>query len=60
MSTKSQLTAADLTGLTLDDFKTLTTVNLKTFLNLRGKNSAGGQESLAAKAFSAFCVINCL
>ena len=39
----------------MDDFKTWTTVNLKAFLHLRGKNSEGGQESLAAKAFSAWC-----
>ena len=55
MSSKSEQTAADLADLTLDDFKTWTTVNLKAFLHLRGKNSEGGQESLAAKAFSAWC-----
>ena len=45
---------ADLT-LALDDFKTWATVNLKVFLHLRGKHSEWGQESLAAKAFSAWC-----
>ena len=39
----------------MDDFKTWATVNLKPFLHLRGKNSEGGQESIAAKAFSAWC-----
>ena len=54
MSSKSQHTV-HLADLTLDDFKTWTTVNLKAFLHFRGKNSEGGQESLAAKAFSAWC-----
>ena len=53
MSSESEQTAAELADLTLDDFKTWTTINLKASLHLRGKNSAGGQESLAAKAFSA-------
>ena len=53
ISSESEQTAADLADLTLNDFKTWTTVNLKTFLHLRSKNSEGGQESLAAKAFSA-------
>ena len=55
MSSKSEQTAAELADLTLDDFKTWTTVNLKAFLHLRGKNSEGGHESLAAKAFSVWC-----
>ena len=55
MSSESEQTAADLADLTLDDFKTWTTVNLKAFLHLRGKNSEGGQESLTTKAFSAWC-----
>ena len=55
MSSESEQTAAELVDLALDDFKTWTTVNLKAFLHLRGKNSEGGQESLAAKAFSAWC-----
>ena len=55
MSSESKQTAADLADLTLDDFKTWTIVNLKAFLHLRGKNSEGGQESLAAKAFSTWC-----
>ena len=49
MSSKSEQAATDLAELTLDHFKTWTTVNLKAFLHLRGKK--GGQESLAAKAF---------
>ena len=44
MYSESEQTAADLSYLTLDDFKTWTTVNLKAFLHLRGKNSEGGQE----------------
>ena len=55
MSSESEQTVADLTGLTFDDFKTWTTANLKAFLHHRGKNSEGDQESLAAKAFSAWC-----
>ena len=55
MSSDSEQKAAELADLTLDDFKTWTTVNLKAFLHLRGKNSEAGQESLAAKAFSAWC-----
>ena len=55
MSSETEQTAADLADLTLDDCKTWATVNLKTFLYLRGKNCEGGQESLAAKAFSAWC-----
>ena len=55
MSSESEQTAADLADLILDDFKTWPTINLKAFLHLRGKNSEGGQESLAAKAFSAWC-----
>ena len=54
MSSESEQTAAELADLTLDDFKTWTTINLKASLHLRGKNSEGGQESLAAKAFSAW------
>ena len=42
MSSESEQTAADLADLTLDDFKTWTTVNLKAFLHLRGKNFEGG------------------
>ena len=53
MSSESEQTAADLADLTLGDFKTWTTVNLKAFLHLRSKNSEGGQELFAAKAFSA-------
>ena len=52
MCSESEQTAADLSYLTLDDFKTWTTVNLKAFLHLRGKNSEGGLGTLAAKAFS--------
>ena len=55
MSSESEQTAADLADLTLDDFKTWTTVNVKAFLYLRGKNSEGGQESLADKAFCTWC-----
>ena len=55
MSSESEQTAAGLADLTLDDFKTSTIVNLKAFLHLRGKNSEGGQESLATKAFSTWC-----
>ena len=55
MSSDSEQKAAELADLTLDDFKTWTTVNLKAFLHFRGKNSEAGQESLAAKAFSAWC-----
>ena len=55
ISSESEKTAADLADLTLDYFKTWTTVNLKAFLHLRGKISEGGQESLAAKAFSVWC-----
>ena len=55
MSSESEQTAVDLANLTLDDFKTWTTLNLKAFLHLRGKNSEGGQESVATKAFSAWC-----
>ena len=55
MASESEQTAADLADLTLNDFKTWTTVNQKIFLRLRSKNSEGGQESLAAKAFSAWC-----
>ena len=55
MSSEIKQTAAELADLILDDFKTWTTVNLKAFLHLRGKNSEGGHESLAAKAFSAWC-----
>ena len=55
MYSESEQTAADLADLTLDDFKTRTTVNLKAFLHLRGKNSEGGQEWLAVKGFSAWC-----
>ena len=55
MSSKSEQTAANLADLTLDDFKIWTNVNLKVFLHLRGKNSEGDQESLAAKVFSAWC-----
>ena len=55
MSFESEQIAADLADLTLDDFKTWTTVNLKVFLHLKGKNSEGGQESRAAKVFSAWC-----
>ena len=53
MSSESEQTAADLADLTLGNFKTWTTVNLKAFLHLRSKNSEGGQELFAAKAFSA-------
>ena len=53
MSSESEQTAADLADLTLGDFKTWATVNLKAFLHHRSKNSEGGQESFAAKAFSA-------
>ena len=45
--------APDSADLTLEYFKTGTTVNLKAFLQLGGKNSEGGQELLAAKIFSA-------
>ena len=38
----------------MNDFKTWATVNLKAFLHLRGKISEGDQESLAAKALSAW------
>ena len=55
MSSESEQTAADLADLTLDDSKTWATINLKAFLHLRGKNSEARQESLAAKAFSAWC-----
>ena len=55
MSSDSEQTAADLANLTLDDFKTWATVNLKAFLHLGSKNSEGGQESFTAKAFSAWC-----
>ena len=55
MSSESEHPATDLADLTLDDFKTWTTVNQKVFLHLKGKNSEGGQESLARKAFSAWC-----
>ena len=41
-------------GFNLNDFKTWATVNLKAFLHLRGKISEGDQESLAAKALSAW------
>ena len=53
MSSESEQAAADLADLTLGNFKTWTTVNLKAFLHLRSKNSEGGQELFAAKAFSA-------
>ena len=57
MSSERELAAAHLAELTsaLDDFKTWATVNLKAFLHHRGKHSEWGQESLAAKAFSAWC-----
>ena len=55
MFSKSEQTAVYLADLTLNDFKTWATVNLKAFLHLRGKNSEWGQESLATKAFSAWC-----
>ena len=55
MFSKSEQTAVYLADLTLNDFKTWTTVNLKACLPLRGKNSEWGQESLAAKVFSAWC-----
>ena len=55
MYSESEQTAADLSYLTLDDFKTWTTVNLKAFLHLRGKNSEGGLGTLVAKAFSTWC-----
>ena len=42
MFSESEQTAADLADLTFDDFKTRTTVNLKVFLHLRGKNSEVG------------------
>ena len=44
MYPESEQKAAELADLTLDDFKTRTTVNLKAYLHLRGKNSEGGQE----------------
>ena len=47
--------APDSADLTLEYFKTGTTVNLKAFLQFGGKNSEGGQELLAAKIFSAWC-----
>ena len=55
MYSESEQTAADLSYLILDDFKTWTAVNLKAFLHLRGKNSEGGLGTLAAKAFSTWC-----
>ena len=55
MYSESEQTAADLSDLTLDDFKIWTTVNLKAFLRLRGKNSEGDLGTLAAKAFSTWC-----
>ena len=55
MSSESEQTAVELADLTLDEFKTWITVNVKAFLHLRGKNYEGGQESLAAKVFSAWC-----
>ena len=39
MSSERELVAAHLADLTLDDFKIWTTVNLKAFLHLTGKNS---------------------
>ena len=41
--------APDSADLTLEYFKTGTTVNLKAFLQFGGKNSEGGPELLAAK-----------
>ena len=58
MSSESEQTAVDLADLTLDDFKTWTTINLNPCPHLRGKNSEEGQESLAAKIF--FAVIKSL
>ena len=58
MSSESEQTAVDLADLTLDDFKTWTTINLNPCPHLRGKNSEEGQESLAAKTF--FAVIKSL
>ena len=55
MSSESEQTAVELADLTFDEFKTWTTVNMKAFLHLRGKNSERGQELLAAKAFSVWC-----
>ena len=49
MSSESEQTAADLADLTLDDFKTWTTVNLKAFLHLRGKNSEGASSACCDK-----------
>ena len=53
MTSEAELTAG-LANLTLNDFKTQATVNLKVFHYVRGKNSDVGQESLATKAFSSW------
>ena len=51
ISSESEQTADDLVDLNLDHFKIGTIVNLKAFHHLKGNNSEGGLESLAAKAF---------
>ena len=51
ISSESEQRADDLVDLNLDHFKTWTVVNLKAFRHLKGNNSEGGLESLAAKAF---------
>ena len=51
ISSESEQRADDLVDLNLDHFKTWTIVNLKAFRHLKGNNSEGGLESLAAKAF---------
>ena len=51
MSSESQLTAADFAGLTLDDFKTLTAVNLKTFLTLEARILREVRNHLLPKRF---------
>ena len=51
ISSESEQRADDLVDLNLDHFKTWTIVNLKAFHHLKGNNSEGGLESLAAKTF---------